>query len=422
MDAKQIGSLERKLRDLSEQFRSCFRGATFRHFLTYLLGLMDDMPRKNVEAIALAANVPVRSLQEFLSQHRWDDHRVHERYQRMVADEQGCEQAIGVIDASGHPKQGEKTPGVQRQYCGQTGKIDNCVVGVHLLYTDNHATNPFSCMLDSELYLPARWDRDDARREEAGIPAEKRHQPEWQLGVNMLLEALANGIRLSWVSFDESFGQVPAFWFALDRLGLRGSGEVPANFRCWPTPPKYRSLQGPWASKPVASVVRRSAVFRDQGWRTVEIDRATRQARRWRYKAARVQLVDRDAAGRSCPTERRYWLVVADNEYTGERKYLVSNASAAVTAEAILRAGFARWHVEKWFERAKQWAGFGSFEVRKYVGLVRHWLCSRIAMYFLASQTQRFRGGKSADHTGAGGAFRGVSAAKGGELLAAHVA
>jgi len=62
----------------------------------------------------------------------------------------------------------------------------------------------------------------------------------------------------------------------------------------------------------------------------------------------------------------------------------------------------ARWHVEQWFERAKQLAGFGNFEVRKYMGLMRHWLCSRIAMYFLAVQTRRLRGEKSADHLRAG--------------------
>ena len=66
-------------------------------------------------------------------------------------------------------------------------------------------------------------------------------------------------------------------------------------------------------------------------------------------------------------------------------------------------AAFARWHVEKWFERAKQEAGFGAFEVRTYKSLIRHWLCSRIAMYFLAEQTQRLRGEKSTPHLGAGG-------------------
>ena len=117
----------------------------------------------------------------------------------------------------------------------------------------------------------------------------------------------------------------------------------------------------------------------------------------WYAKAARVQLVDGDGS-RSYPTDRRYWLIVAKNAKTDEVKYFVSNAPANAKIEDILRAGMARWHVEKWFERAKQLAGFGKFEVRKYVGLMRHWLCSRIATYFLAVQTRRLRGERSADH------------------------
>jgi SRSO17 transposase len=112
-------------------------------------------------------------------------------------------------------------------------------------------------------------------------------------------------------------------------------------------------------------------------------------------------LVDGDGS-RSFPTDRRYWLIWARNARTDEVKYFVSNAPANAKIEDILRAGLARWHVEKWFERAKQLAGFGKFEVRKYVGLIRHWLCSRIAMYFLAEQTKRLREEKSADHVRAG--------------------
>lgn len=421
MDGTQLASLEPALKELTALFRKCFHEPTFEHFRTYLLGLMADMPRKNVETIALAADTPVRTLQEFLSQHHWDHDRLHEFYQRLVADRHSRPDAIGVIDSSGHPKQGDKTPGVQRQYCGQTGKIDNCVVGVHLLYTDNHADNPFSCMLDSGLYLPKVWDNDSARRKEAGIPENLHHQPDWQIGVDLLMEALSNGIRFSWITFDEGFGKVPAFWFALDAFGQRSVGEVPANFHCWPTEPKYDSLQGPFASKEVRNVVQYSPVFRQQDWQKIKVKDTTRGRQVWHAKAARVQLVDSNGS-RSYPTDRRYWLVVARNAKTDEVKYIVSNAPANTKVEDILRAAFSRWHVEKWFERAKQLAGFGDFELRRYVGLMRHWLCSRIAMYFLAGQTTRLRGEKPADHVRAGDGSMLSAAGEDHQLLAEVVA
>ncbi len=398
MDAKQLASLEPALNDFVDSFGKCFRKPTFKHFRTYLLGLMEDMPRKNIETIALGADTPVRTLQEFLSQFCWDHPRVHELYQHRIADHHACEQAIGVIDSSGHTKQGKHTPGVQRQWCGERGKIDNCVVGVHLLYTDNHPLNPFSCMLGSELYLPQCWENDQVRRDLAGIPDDLHHQPEWQLALHMLQEALSNGIRLSWVIFDEGFGKVPAYWLGLDALGLRTVGEVPSNFRCWPTSPKYDSLQSPFASKEARNVVTHSPLFRQQPWQRVQVKDTTRGKQVWLYKAGRVQLVGSHHGKTAHPTDRRYWLIVAKNAATGEIKYYVSNASASTPVEEILRAAMARWHVEMWFERAKQLAGLGDFELRKYVGLMRHWLCSRIAMCFLAEATTRLRGEKSADH------------------------
>ena len=110
--------------------------------------------------------------------------------------------------------------------------------------------------------------------------------------------------------------------------------------------------------------------------------------------AARVHLMDvvESAGAPGQPTDRRYWLIVARNPASGEIKYFVSNAAASVSLVGMLRVACARWHVEKWLERAKQEAGFGAFEVRTYRSLVRHWRCSRLMMYFLAAQTQRLRG------------------------------
>jgi SRSO17 transposase len=403
MDADQIRSLQPALAALLERFRPCFKKEqTFRHWERYLLGLMADLKRKSIEPIALAAGVAVRTLQEFLAFFDWDEQRVNRLLQQLVMDEQPCDRAIGVLDGSGHAKQGDKTPGVQRQWCGEMGKVDNCVVGQHLLYTDNHPANPFSCVLASDLYLPKAWDEDRVRCRAAKIPDEATYRPKWQIALDQVAEAQRNGVRFSWLTFDEEYGSVPMFWFCLDALGQRGIGEVRKSFLCWPTLPHYHSLQKAHAAKRADNVGRHSPLFTDQTWRRMTIKDATRGPVVWEVKAARVHLMD-TSRGVPQPTDREYWLIVARNPTTEEIKYFVSNAAASATLKEMMTVAFARWHVEKWFERAKQEAGFGAFEVRTYRSLIRHWLCSRMVMYFLAAQTQRLRGEKSADHAGAGG-------------------
>ena len=146
-------------------------------------------------------------------------------------------------------------------------------------------------------------------------------------------------------------------------------------------------------------------MFTQKQWQRVKIKDVTRGPVIWEAKAARVHLMD-TSCGVPQPTDRQYWMIVARNSATGEYKYFVSNAGAGASLKQMLMVGFARWHVEKWFERGKQEAGFGAFEVRTYKSLIRHWLCSRMVMYFLAAQTQRLRGEKSADYAGAGGRRR----------------
>ena len=168
MDAQQLRSLRPALTARVQSFRQCFKKeVTFEHFQGYLIGLMADLPRKSIEPIALAAGVAVRTLQEFLSMFAWDHARLERMLSHRVANR--CPSGgIGVIDATGHPKRGDKTPGVHRQYCGQSGKIGNCVVAQHLLFTDDDPKNPFSCVLASGLYLPRAWAEDRERSRKGG--------------------------------------------------------------------------------------------------------------------------------------------------------------------------------------------------------------------------------------------------------------
>jgi len=394
MTADQIRSLQPALVALLQKFRPFFkRNVTFRYFLFYIACLMAEIKRKSIEPIALAAGVPVRTLQEFLAFFVWDDERINDALHRMVADEYDAPHAIGILDASGHPKSGDKTPGVQRQWCGRSGKVDNCVVGQHLLYTDNDPKNPFCCVLASDLFLPKSWAADRDRCREAGIPDELEHRTKSQIALDQLAHALGNGVRFEWVTFDEDYGQNPRLWFGLDELGLWGVGEVRKNFLCWATLPAYQSGQRPFAAKRVDNICRLSPAFRNKKWRRLTIKDETRGPLVVEAKAARVHLVDATDpdSNKSRPTDRQYWLIITRHSQTGEIKYFVSNAPASVSLSCMLGAAFVRDQIERWFRTAKQETGFGAFEVRTYTSLIRHWLCSRLAMYFLATQTKRLR-------------------------------
>ena len=409
MNYEQMASLEPALAKFLEKVRQGFRrDKTFGYLQKYILGLMADLQRKSIEPIALACGVAVRTLQEFLAFFRWDHELVEQILVGEVVERQHGKRSIGVLDGSGHTKQGRHTPGVQRQWCGEVGKRENCVIGQHLLYTDNDLENPFSCVVASDLYLPESWDSDRDRCRRAGIPDEITYRAKWKIGIEQIERVMAEGLRFDYVTFDEEYGKVPEFFFELDRLGQKAIGEVPANFRVWVRFPACKSHRAEHSSHRVDNITRHSPTFYGQPWRTRVIKETTRGRCVWQVKSAQVYLVKHKDGKAYCPvpTHRRYWFIVGQNKQTGETKYFISNAPATESLQRLLEVAFSRWHVEKWFERAKQECGFGAFEVRTYTSLMRHWLASRLAMYFLADQTHQLRGEKPANHSGTGSRYR----------------
>jgi len=233
MDISQIRKLKPKLRNYLTRFDDCFpRKDTRAHLPTYVSGQLSDIPEKSVEPIAINAGVAPRTLQEFLSQHHWDQERLRDQLQDIVRDEHSGPHSVGLIDETSDVKKGDKTPGVQRQWCGSLGKKENCVVTVHLGY----ARDGFHGLLDGELYLPESWPEDRERCRQAGIPDEMTYRPKWQIALELYDRAIVNGLRFDWMTFDEGYGSKPGFLRGLEARLQKFVGEVPRSFTGWLKP------------------------------------------------------------------------------------------------------------------------------------------------------------------------------------------
>lgn len=392
MTDQEIARLGPAFATFLRRFQPCFlQDRTAGHFDTYCRGLLSDLPRKSVEPIALASGTAVRTLQLFLTTATWDHARARDTLQRHLVevlhnrptDQLGT---VGVIDETSACKQGHKTPGVQRQYLGCLGKVDNGIVTVHI----GVARGRFQALLDAELYLPKSWDKDRERCQQAGIPNEMRYQPKWRIALDQLIRLDRNGVRFDWLTFDEGYGSKVPFLTLLSLTGQKFVAEVPVSFAV--------QVVGSAASVRADQAL---TVQDAQGGRRHRIPQQTRGDAWWRATSLSVRV-----------REREYVLVVAINEATAEVKYFVSNATAA-PQRRLLQVAFRRATIEHGFRVAKGEAGLTHYEGRQYAGLLRHLILVLIVLGFVSVHTDRLRGGKPAGDHGAGvpGAERTLRAA-----------
>lgn len=181
MDLKDIRNLGKLLAQFLSLFADCFARPAGRSLMSvYVKGLLSDVGRKNVEAMALDQNVRPRTLQRLLDSVAWDEQAVRDRCQQIIANEHTHPEAIGTIDETGTAKSGNHTCGVKRQYNGNRGKVENCVNNVALAYT----TPTISCLIDAQLYLPEEWAEDKARRKKRKCLTRSLSKPSLRLHWN----------------------------------------------------------------------------------------------------------------------------------------------------------------------------------------------------------------------------------------------
>ncbi len=363
------------------RYRDCFgQKRIVVHFDTYCRGLLGDLPRKSVEPIALVAGTAVRTLQEFLTTSAWKHDLAKDRLQQRlaaVAAEQPDDRlgTIGIIDETSCVKKGDRTPGVQRQYLGCVGKIDNGIVTVHV----GLSKGTLQALLDAELYLPKSWAADRPRCRDAGIPDEVRYRSKWRIALDQLIRLHHNGVRFDWLVFDEGYGSKVPFLWVLGQLGQKFVAEVPVNFT-------VRNAAGAAACR----ADERQPGTRTRRWRRFRLARKTLADQVWRARSVRVWAA-------------RGWhrLVTAVNEATGEVKFFVTNA-VGVSLDRVLAVAFRRATIEHAFRVAKQEGGLMHYEGRDYTGLLRHLVLALIALGFVSVHTQRLRGEKPGVDAGAG--------------------
>src|SRR4051812_664351 len=408
MDVLQIRQLEPKLAGFLGLFDDCFaRKDTRAHLGVYVRGQLSDLPQKSVEPIALDADVAPRTLQEFLAQHRWDEDGLRDRLQHLVATEHQGPHTIGIFDETGDPKKGDKTPGVQKQWCGRLGKTENCLVTVHL----GLARGDFHCLLDGELFLPESWDADRDRCREAGIPDTLTYRPQWKIALELYDRAIGNGVRFDGLTFDEGYGGTPELLRELATRVQRYVAEVPRSLTGWLDPPRvvtrpyHKNRRGRGRKIPRLASGSRPARrvdewlndprLRDRPWQRFRVKDGEKGPRVWECK--RVMLTVPGADG--LPGETLHLLVARDVLDPDEVKFFVSNAPSGTGVEVLLLVGFSRRGVERCFEDQKSEIGLDQYEGRRYLGLKRHLIISALSYLVLARVRQEWAG----ERTGADG-------------------
>jgi SRSO17 transposase len=434
MDAATILEIRPTLTTFLREFDGCFGRRTTRRYLdVYVAGQLSDLDRKSVEPMADAAGVPPRSLQEFLSLFKWDELAVRDRLQRRVAARYADPNSVGVIDETSFAKKGDKTACVQRQHCGCLGKLENCVVSVHLGY----AAGDFHTLLDGELFLPEEtWHTHRTRCRAAGIPDDVVYRPKWQIALEQVRRALGNGVRFSWLTFDEGYGGKPAFLRDLAGLGQNYVAEIPVSFVGWTVPPPvlYRdhardkacAVGTPPRGRPrrlprlkvkrtpaceVRDLLKHSPLLRRIPWQKYRVKEGTKGPFVWEAKCVALWIKDEHGL----PDGPHPLLITRYVLKPDEVKFFLSNAPLETPVETLLLVAFSRWRIERLFEDTKTELGSDHFEVRQYPAITRHLLLTCVSHLFLAEFVQQRKKRPRAD--GLPGADRHASA---GAALAAR--
>lgn len=381
-----------EFRRFVHRYHELFRHkAQRRHFEVYLRGLIGPLERKSIEPIALDQGVDWRRLDEFISGSPWDAGALLAEHRRHVSQSIGSSNGILILDPTSFPKRGDKSVGVARQWCGQLGKEENCVVAGVLAY----ASEKGHAFLDRRLYLPEGWAENLRRRRAAGVPDDVVFRTSGELAYEMIYKARRDGFPHAWITGDEEFGKVPWFQDWLNEDGERYVLEIPCSHRAWVTLPRRRirgpkglserlRIRGPGRPRLVRGDVLTGELPK-RAWTVHDVRDGSKGPIRVRAALLRVRLHRPRKAQR-----REGWLLITRTlDQQHQTKYFQSNAAAEVTIKELLRAAFARWPVEQCHGQGKNETGLGDYETRSWLGWHHHTALSFLAHHWLVLERNR---------------------------------
>jgi SRSO17 transposase len=327
----------------------------------YLTGLLDRVERKNGWQLAEHLGEPgPHGVQRLLNAAAWDADAVRDDLRAYVAEHLGDPAGVLIVDETGFLKKGSKSAGVQRQYSGTAGRVENCQIGVFLGY----ASAKGRAFLDRELYLPREWADDAERRREAGVPAEVAFSTKPELAKRMLERAFAAGTPASWVTADEIYGDDGRLRRWLEAGARPYVLAVPGGHPVWQAGTQTR------ADRLVAALP-------EEAWAPLSAGAGSQGERLYDWACLRLPYA-------SAPGAAQWLLARRSLGDPTELAFYRAFGPAATPAAELVRVAGMRWAIEAGFEDAKGAVGLDHYEVRKWTAWYRHVTLALLAHAYLA--------------------------------------
>jgi SRSO17 transposase len=406
MDLQEFARIEESFHQFHTEYAPAFGRQQWRErSRDYLQGLLvQSSERGNAENLAEAVpGASSRVLQRFLTEARWDDEAVTHCLQRDLAPRLTHPDAVWAIDDSGFPKQGKKSVGVARQYCGALGKMANGQVGVFLAYVSPRGR----ALVDKRLFLPQEWTDAPGRCAAAGVPeGERGYQSKTEIALALLQRAQTWGhLTATWVTGDDAYGQVPEFRDAVAAAGWHYVLEVPRHLTVWPLEPTWEQPPyGGFGRPPKAralvaerqTVAERAAALPPEAWQVITVGEGAQGPRTYRFAFERVR------ATRDREPGEELWLIHKQNLDGTEPRAFYSNAPADTPVETLARVAMSRWPIETEFEDEKSQVALDEYEVRGWAAWHHHITMCMLASVFLLRLQQEWGKKDAPDQPAAG--------------------